>query len=158
SDRVSVPIVIGWLRPAIIVPRALAGRAALELVDSVLLHELGYIRRGDFGWNLVRKLVQILYWPHPLGWPLGRIIGAVREQACDDLCIHFPGGATVYRASLIEVASGLVRRPDSAMGLAMARTTKLGRRLAWIDRSGGASRRLLRWPARLAFGCALVGL
>ena len=124
----------------------------------MLLHELGHVRRGDYGWNLVRKLVQLLYWPHPLTWPLGRIIGAVREQACDDFCIHVLGGASGYRASLIEVASGLIRRPDPALGLAMARTTKLGRRLAWIDRSPGASACLMRRPARVALIGAVVAL
>ncbi len=158
SDRVSIPVVVGWLRPSIILPRGLDEVAGPGLVDAVLLHELGHVRRGDYGWNLVRKLVQLLYWPHPLTWPLGRIIGAVREQACDDFCIHVLGGASGYRASLIQVASGLIRRPDPALGLAMAGTTKLGRRLAWIDRSPGASACLMRRPARVALIGAIAVL
>ncbi len=149
SDRVSVPVVVGWLRPTILLPAALAPEPSPELVAAVLLHELSHVRRGDYGWNLVRKLVGALYWPHPLVWPLGRIIGAVREQACDDLCVHLMGGAAGYRASLIAVASALIRRPESALGLAMARPTNLGRRLAWIDRTPGAATCLLRWPARV---------
>ena len=156
SDEISVPMVIGWLRPAIVVPQPLLGEARPSLIAAVLLHELGHVRRGDFGWNLVWKLVQVLYWPHPLAWLVGRIIGRVREQACDDLCVHSLGDAATYRASLLEVASGLVRRPDPALGLAMARPTNLGRRLAWIDRTQGASCCLLRWPARLAIALAVV--
>jgi beta-lactamase regulating signal transducer with metallopeptidase domain/protocatechuate 3,4-dioxygenase beta subunit/peroxiredoxin len=158
SDRVTVPAVVGWLRPAIVVPRSLARSAGPGVVDAVLLHELGHVRRGDYGWNLVLRLVRILYWPHPLIWPLGRVVGAVREQACDDLCVHALGGASAYRDSLVEVAASLIRRPDTSLGLAMARRTTLGRRLAWIDRSRGASRCLLRWPARLALAATALAV
>ncbi len=156
TGRVSVPIAVGWLRPAIILPESLVDATTPGLIDAVLLHELGHIRRGDFAWNIVRKLVQVVYWPHPLAWLVGRIVGAVREQACDDLCVHGLGGSDAYRASLLEVASGLIRRPEPALGLAMARSPKLGRRLAWIDRTRGASHCLLRWPARLALAVAVV--
>ena len=69
-----------------------------------------------------------------------------------------PGRCSGYRASLIEVASGLIRRPDPALGLAMARTTKLGRRLAWIDRSPGRPACLMRRPARAALVGAVSAL
>ncbi len=158
SDRVSVPAVVGHIRPAIILPKSLADAASPGLVDAVLLHELGHIRRGDFVWNLLRKLAQILYWPHPLAWLLGRVVGQVREQACDDLCVHGLGGAPAYRACLVEVASGLVRRPDPALGLAMARAMNLSRRLAWIDQSRGVSSCLLEKPARLSLAASVVAL
>lgn len=156
TNRLSVPVVVGWMRPAILLPEGLIASANPGLIDAVLLHELGHIRRGDFGWNIVRKLVQLVYWPHPLVWPVGRIVDRVREQACDDLCVHGLGGPAAYRASLIEVASGLVRRPDASLGLAMARPTNLGLRLAWIDRTRGASRCLLRWPGRLSLALAVA--
>ncbi len=57
------------------------------------------------------------YWPHPLTWPLGRLLGAAREQACDDLCVHILGGAAGYRAASLAVAAGLdppPRPPRSA--------------------------------------------
>ena len=70
SDRVSVAVVVGWLRPAVILPKGLIYEVSPASIAAVLLHELGHIRRGDYGWNLVRKVVQALYWPHPLTWPL----------------------------------------------------------------------------------------
>jgi beta-lactamase regulating signal transducer with metallopeptidase domain/thiol-disulfide isomerase/thioredoxin/protocatechuate 3,4-dioxygenase beta subunit len=157
SDRVTVPVVFGSLAPAIILPKPLAGAARPGLVDAVLLHELAHVRRGDFGWNLLRKLVELVYWPHPLVWLAGRVVGAVREQACDDLCVSGLGGAGAYRESLLEAASALVRRPEPALGLAMARSTKLGARLAWIDRTRGAARCSLRWPVRMALTLAVAG-
>jgi beta-lactamase regulating signal transducer with metallopeptidase domain/thiol-disulfide isomerase/thioredoxin len=158
SKRVSVPAAVGHIRATVILPKSLADAASPALLDAVLLHELGHIRRGDFGWNLLRKLAQVLYWPHPLAWLLGRVVSQVREQACDDLCVHGLGGAPAYRASLVEVASGLVCRPDPALGMAMARAMNLSRRLAWIDQSQGTPNCLLRRPARLSLASSVVAL
>ncbi|MFO0891524.1 MAG: carboxypeptidase regulatory-like domain-containing protein [Isosphaeraceae bacterium] len=160
SDKVTIPLVVGWWRPAIIVPEALMDDPDASVMDAVLVHELAHVRRGDYLWNLVRKGVEILYWPHPLAWLAGRVVAGVREQACDDLCVHFLGSAQAYRASLLTVAAHLLasRRPGPALGMAMARTSKLGRRLAWIDRSGGAPRCLARRPVRLLMAIAMAAL
>src|SRR5262249_54033923 len=158
SDTLSVPAVVGVLRPAIIVPERIIDTASTAIVDAALLHELSHVRRGDSGWNLARKLVEIVYWPHPLTWLLGRVLGQVRDQACDDVCVHGLGSAHAYRASLLEVASGLVRRPGPALGLAMARARTLGQRLAWIDETRGASRCVLGWPARWSLGALVAAV
>ena len=132
------------------------GAALLVAVDVVLIHELAHVRRRDFIWNLVYKFVRLFYWPHPLIWPVGRILGTVREQACDDVCVHGLGGADIYRATLLEVASGLVRRPELSIGLALARESNLSRRLAWIDVSRGKSQCLLSRPSRLGLAVAVM--
>ena len=156
SGRVGVPVVVGWLRPTILLPEGLVDAAAPAAVDAVILHELAHVRRGDYAWNLLLRLVRAIYWPHPLTWPLGRVVGGLRERACDDLCVYWMGDAMAYRTTLLDLASGLVRRPGPALGLAMARSTKLGRRLAEIDRSPGASRCQPRRPARAAILAASI--
>jgi beta-lactamase regulating signal transducer with metallopeptidase domain len=158
SDGVSVPAAVGHFRPAVVLPVSVAVPEKPGFGDAVLLHELAHLRRADFLWNVVRILVQILYWPHPLTWLLGPIIRSVREQACDDVCVHALGGAPAYRASLVEVASRLVRLPEPALGMAMARTSRLVRRLAWIDRTQGAPQCMPRWPVRLVVVATVVAL
>src|SRR2546423_1892946 len=45
SSMVQVPVVVGWLRPAVLVPvGALAGLPS-DQVEALLLHELAHIRR-----------------------------------------------------------------------------------------------------------------
>jgi beta-lactamase regulating signal transducer with metallopeptidase domain len=90
SAGVRVPLVLGWFRPAIIVPvgEGDTGPTPESRIDAVLLHELAHLRRGDDGWNLLQQFVRVMYWPHPLSWPIERIIADVREQACDDLCVR----------------------------------------------------------------------
>jgi beta-lactamase regulating signal transducer with metallopeptidase domain len=156
SPRVSVPVVLGWLRPTILVPRALMDSDTDEHADAVILHELAHVRRGDYAWNVLLRIVQALYWPHILVWLLGRAITEVRERACDDLCVHEIGGPSAYRETLLAVASGMIRRPSPVLGLAMARCSRLSRRLARIERSHGSDRCALPWPTRLAI--ALLGI
>jgi hypothetical protein len=131
------------------------------LIDAVLLHELCHIRRRDYAWNLLLRVVQSLYWPHPLVWVASRVIEGVREQVCDQLCVHWITGRPGYRAVLVAVATAMARRPGPALGLAIVRTTRLERRLARIEQTRGTSRCVLRRPVRLAVGIAFglsVGL
>ena len=72
SPAISIPMAIGWLSPVIVIPGRLVQSASAKLIDMVLLHELAHVRRADFAWNLLHKLVRIVYWPHPLFWPVGR--------------------------------------------------------------------------------------
>ena len=54
SARVSVPMVVGWLRPVVLVPTSLlSGLTTVEL-ESILAHELAHIRRHDYFVNLLQ--------------------------------------------------------------------------------------------------------
>ncbi len=87
-----------------------------------------------------------------MAWLLGRAQAESRERACDAYCVHQMGGPAPYRAALLAMAEGLARRPGPPLGLAMARRSRLGRRVAEIDRSRSEARCLPRWPARVAVG------
>lgn len=157
SARVGVPVVVGWLRPAILLPTHEGAGDPDGHADAILLHELAHVRRGDYAWNVLLRLVQAAYWPHPLAWLLGRAMAESRELACDAFCVHQMGGPAPYRASLLAMAGGLAR-PAPALGLAMASRSRLGRRVAEIDRGRGEPRCLPRWPARAAVGALALAL
>ena len=150
SSQTSVPAVLGIWRPTILLPVRLGRGVAPDSTATIVLHELAHVRRGDFAWNLALKLVQAFYWPHPLVWLMGKVIAGVRERACDDLCIRAAGSAESYRETLLFVAEGLTRRPDAALGMAMARGSGLRGRLWAVNSSTGADRCLLHAPVRLA--------
>ena len=156
SRHVSVPVAVGWLFPAVILPEAMAREGESRLVEPVLLHELSHVKRGDYAWNLLARILQVIYWPNPLVRVVGPLIRDDRERACDDVCIYLLGDRHIYQSTLLEVASGQVRRPSPALGMAMARPSKLAGRLAWIARSRGASRCLPRPAARYAIVASLA--
>jgi beta-lactamase regulating signal transducer with metallopeptidase domain/uncharacterized GH25 family protein len=149
SPRLSVPIVLGWTRSTVLLPVSLSSLDPCDHAEAILLHELSHVRRGDYRWNVVLRLVQALYWPHPLIWWLGRVIAEVREQVCDDVCVHELGDPSSYGETLLAVATKLTQRPGADLGLAMARTSNLGRRLARIAQFRGTACCLPRLPARL---------
>jgi hypothetical protein len=152
SPSLAVPVVVGLWRPAVIVPQSLACRADAGLISAVLLHELAHVRRRDYAWNLVLRLVRVLYWPHPLAWSLTRAVSSAREAACDAFCVGALGDRSLYGQTLLEVAASLVARPSPsnspALGMAMARSLQLATRLDAIAQTAGSPRCLPAWPLR----------
>jgi hypothetical protein len=155
SDQVMVPTTVGWRKPVIILPESMEP-APESQHDAVLLHELSHIHRHDYRDLLLLQLVQALYWCHPLVWIIRLVAGPLREQACDDVCIHWMGNARAYRAALLEIARKTLARPRLSLGLAMASTSRLSRRVAQIDCSSGCDRCAPVLGVRLAVSCALL--
>jgi len=92
SARMEAPAVIGWLRPAILVPvGALAGMPA-EHVEAILAHELAHVRRHDYLVNLLQSVAEALLFYHPAVWWVSSRIRIEREHCCDDLAVQATGG------------------------------------------------------------------
>ncbi len=156
STRVGVPVVVGWRRATILLPVEAAGGTPGGHVEAILIHELAHVRRGDYAWNILARLVEAIYWPQPLAWLLGRAVAESRELACDSFCVGLLGGPAGYREALIATAEGLIRRPGPALGLAIAGRSRLGRRVAAIDRDPGDSRCLAPRAVRVALAASAV--
>ena len=156
SPRVGVLVVLGWIRPTIVLPATLPGLSPDGHADAVLLHELSHVRRSDYPWHVLSRFVQAVYWPHPLVWLLGRTMAEMRERACDELCVHELGGPSRYREALLAVAQGVSRRASPALGLAMARSSRLRQRLARIEQSQGQALCIPTLRARLAIAVTAV--
>jgi len=156
TSRVTVPTAIGWTSPTILLPTSLAGPISKVSRDAILVHELAHILRQDYVWQILFRIVQAIYWPHPLMWIVDRLMGGTRERACDELCVHHLSDSGSYRSVLIEVAAGLVRgsRRPGWVGAPMARTPSLTRRLRHID----CSRGLAHCRARPALRIGMVGI
>lgn len=100
SRRIDAPVVIGWLRPVILIPvSALAGLAPAQL-DALILHELAHIRRFDTLVNVLLTAVETLLFYHPAVWWVSRHIRIEREHCCDDLAVSACGDAATYVEAL----------------------------------------------------------
>ena len=114
SSAVPVPAVIGWLRPAILVPAStLAGLAPRQL-EAVLAHELAHIRRHDYLVNLLQTVVETLLFYHPAVWWVSSQVRRERESCCDDLAVAICGDRLVYARALADL-EGLRSSPRLAM-------------------------------------------
>jgi RND family efflux transporter MFP subunit len=156
AESVNVPIVVGWRRPLIVLPASFAQTTDRQAIDAVLLHELTHVGRGDYAWNLLLRLVEALYWPHPCAWAAGGMVRRMREEVCDAVCVHWIGDVRAYCAILVEVAADIARHSQMALGMAMTRSSKLSRRLARVEQISGISRGLLGRPTRTAMALVVV--
>lgn len=100
STLVEVPMVIGWLRPVVLVPvTAMTGLTPVQL-ETILAHELAHIRRHDYLINVLQSVVEILFFYHPAVWWLSNRIRVERENCCDDVAVSVCGNPLLYARAL----------------------------------------------------------
>jgi beta-lactamase regulating signal transducer with metallopeptidase domain len=100
SLAVDAPMVIGWIRPVILVPAAAFAGLAPAALEAVLAHELEHIRRHDYLVNLLQSVVEALLFYHPAAWWLSRQIRTEREHCCDDAAVALCGDPVLYARAL----------------------------------------------------------
>ncbi len=100
SELVDVPVVAGFLRPAIFVPAAVLSGMPVEQLEYLLIHELAHIRRFDYAVNLLQKAVEGLLFYHPAVWWVSHILRIERENCCDDAVVAMRGNAREYASVL----------------------------------------------------------
>ncbi len=103
-ERVTVPTVLGILKPMILLPVSLASGLAPDQIESVLAHELAHLRRYDHFVNLMQCVIESLLFFHPAIWWVSRRIRDEREHCCDDLVVACGAVPLDYAASLLRVA------------------------------------------------------
>jgi D-alanyl-D-alanine endopeptidase (penicillin-binding protein 7) len=90
-DGLASPITAGWWRPVVLVPASLVAGMPPHLLEALLAHELGHVRRHDYLVNLVQSVIETLLFYHPAVWWLSRRIRAEREQIADDFAARHLG-------------------------------------------------------------------
>ena len=88
SGYVKVPMVIGHLKPVILMPVGLLAGLPAEQVEAVLLHELAHIRRHDYVVNFLQTLAETVFFFNPgLLW-ISSLLRDERENCCDDIALE----------------------------------------------------------------------
>lgn len=87
-DSLASPITAGFWRPVVLVPAALVTGMAPNLLEALLAHELGHVRRHDYLVNLVQNVIEALLFYHPAVWWISHRIRLEREQIADDFAAH----------------------------------------------------------------------
>ena len=106
SPSIRSPMVLGILKPLIVVPTDLVDRLRADDLSLVLLHELAHVRRCDNLALLLQRLVSAALFFHPALWICGRMLRRESEQACDDLVVCATGRPEAYARGLTLVAEG----------------------------------------------------
>jgi len=125
GERVTGPVVFGWLRPVVLLPVSAVTGLTEEQLLAVLAHELAHVRRYDFLVNALQRGVESVLFYHPGVWWLSSRVRKEREHCCDDLALSVCGDRFAYAKALIE----LEKMRSEALALAVSGTSSLTERI-----------------------------
>ena len=134
SVRVSTPVVIGFIKPVVLLPVGLATGLTTKQIEAILAHELAHVKRFDYLVNLIQSLVEVVYFFHPALWWLSSRVRAEREHCCDDVAVQVCGDKLAFARALAEVEAF-----RQSPALAMAFASKKGMMLQRVKRVLGVT-------------------
>jgi beta-lactamase regulating signal transducer with metallopeptidase domain len=152
SAVIDSPLVIGALKPLVLVPTGLLSGLSPAQLESILAHELAHVRRHDYLVNLLQGVVETLLFYHPAVWWVSRRVRIEREHCCDDEAVRVTGDRAAYVRALAAVAeSANTWRPVAAGQLAPAAAggSLLGRVRRVMGLPDADAGRSPRWMAGL---------
>jgi beta-lactamase regulating signal transducer with metallopeptidase domain len=159
SSLVGVPVVVGWLRPVLLLPAATIVNLTTKELEAMLMHELAHVRRHDYLVNLVQTVIETLLFFHPAVWWLSRRIRIERENCCDDAAVALLGDRKTYARALYRTAQLGAANTQLVTAATGGDLTNRFRRLLGLapleKRAGGSWAGAL---ACLATAAALVGV
>lgn len=111
NAQIDTPMVVGCLRPAVLVPLSALTGLSQEQLTAILAHELAHVRRHDFFINILQRCVESLLFYHPAVWWLSARIRMEREHCCDDVAVRMSGDRRTYVQALVELERKRKRVP-----------------------------------------------
>jgi GWxTD domain-containing protein len=129
SCLTEMPVVVGYLRPAILAPVGMLAGMPSDQIEAILLHELAHIRRADYLVNLAQMAVESFLFYHPAIWWIGGVIRAERENCCDDLVVASSVDARQYAAALTALEENRWAAQEAALAATGGNLVKRVRRL-----------------------------
>lgn len=102
SDRVAGPLSWGVAPGAILIdPATLAER---HTAPAIMAHELAHLRRHDWIFLLISRVVLAIFWFNPLVWRLHAVLRQRSEEAADAAALGFVDRA-LYARTLVRLAA-----------------------------------------------------
>ena len=156
-SRVGVSVVVGIVKPMILLPPALVTGMSPDQLEAVLSHELAHLRRFDLLVNLLQRLIEAILFFHPAVWYVSRCVSHERENRCDDLVMENGCDRLTYADALLrmaEICTGSSKQPSLESAAALAATgtnpSEFKRRvLRVVGETNGPPLRLTRWGLTL---------
>ncbi|QEC74847.1 M56 family metallopeptidase [Mucilaginibacter ginsenosidivorax] len=115
SGIAKVPMVIGHLKPLILIPVGMLTALPPAEVEAILVHELAHIRRRDYLINLLQSFVEIIFFFNPAVLWLSALIRAERENCCDDIAVLETSSKVNYIRALVSCQEFKLSAPAYAM-------------------------------------------
>lgn len=103
SEHVNVPLMMGHLKPIVILPVALVNQLDLQQTEAILLHELAHIKRMDYLFNILQSVMEVFLFFNPIVWWFSGTIRKEREHCCDDTTVALTEQPVKYAEALLQL-------------------------------------------------------
>ena len=140
SALVRVPLVVGHVRPVILLPLGTVAGLSPGYLEAILAHELAHILRRDYLVNLLQTVAEVLFFYHPAVWFVANCVRTERENCCDDAATALVGGDP------LRLARALTALAEWTQSAVMPSTPRLA--LAAVGRPGALLVRVRRLVQR----------
>lgn len=110
SDTQSAAMLLGYIRPVVLLPAEMEEDANCSEVRDVLRHELAHVARWDDWANLVQQLIQCALFFHPAVLWISPRLTLEREIACDDHVLDASVRPRAYALTLATMAGRMNQR------------------------------------------------
>jgi len=130
SVKARVPMVVGVVKPMVLVPAATIAHLDADQLEAILIHELVHIKRLDYLANIVQAAIETVLFFNPFMWLVSSGVRGERERCCDDVVVSMVQEPITYAMALTELASGRSR----SGALTLAATGHSNKLLARVQR------------------------
>jgi hypothetical protein len=96
SSDIIGPACFGLLHPVIVLPKNMTESTAPADLQMILTHELAHIERRDQWINIFQRLIEVVFFFHPLIWYASFRLTQQREHICDNYVLASGVSATDY--------------------------------------------------------------
>ena len=153
SNLIETPVVIGWLKPVILVPTSIFLQISPAELETIIAHELVHVRRGDALVNFAQSFIEVLFFYHPCVWWISTVIRREREFAADKAVLEIMENShIVYANALANLEEiRLLTKQTAPPVLVAANGGNLMQRIQKIlQKNTGRKRGASAWSAILA--------
>jgi bla regulator protein BlaR1 len=135
SSLVYSPMVIGYLKPIILVPVGMFNGLSTAELETIFLHELAHIKRHDYVINMIQSFIEVIFFFNPFVWMLSNTIRSEREFCCDDTVITKNGNVLAYAKALARLEESRISSTVFALPLADNKNQLMNRIKRIMERS-----------------------
>jgi hypothetical protein len=120
SAIIKVPMVVGLIKPVILIPVGLLSNFPPAQIEAALLHELAHIRRNDYLVNLLQSFTEIIFFFNPSVHWLSSLIREERENCCDDIAIGCIKNKKQFIHALVAFQEYIMLESNKSIAIAFA--------------------------------------
>ena len=115
SPIVSIPMVIGFIKPVVLIPAGIFSGFSDKHIEAILAHELAHIIRHDYIINIFISFAGVVFYYHPVMWWMNSIVRHQREYCCDDYAVTVSQDARQYARAMLKLYENHLHIPELAM-------------------------------------------